>query len=59
MSEQQQTVISLPISYWEMHTGFWKISPELLKEAQGRQDKIIGRIKDGTLLKIGGESNKR
>ncbi len=55
----ERTVISMPLSYWELHSGFWKITPELLKEAQNRPDKIIGRIKDGTILKIGNESNKR
>ena len=39
--------------------GYWKITPQDLKDAMKRPDKIIGRIKDGTLLVIGNESSKK
>jgi len=55
----ESPVISMPLSYWQQTMGYWKITPELLKEAQKHPDGLIGRIKDGTLLKIGNESNKK
>lgn len=58
MNEQKETVISMPLSYWEMHTGFWKIKPEWISAAKSR-DGVIAKLGDGTLLKIGNESNKR
>ena len=55
----ERVIISMPLSYWEQNLGYWKIPPQLLAEAKKREDKIIGRIKDGTFLVIGNESNKR
>ena len=55
----QRIAISMPLSYWEEKRTYWKIPKELLLSAQKRKDGIIGRIKDGTILKIGSESNKK
>jgi len=59
MDKPQRVIISMPLIYWELHLGYWKLTPQDLKDAMKRPDKIIGRIKDGTFLCIGNESNKR
>jgi hypothetical protein len=52
----QQTIISMPESYWELSAGFWKIKKEWLAMAKKREDKIIAK-KGDTLLVIGDLSN--
>jgi hypothetical protein len=59
MDKPGRIIISMPLSYWEMHAGFWKLTPQDLKDAMKREDKIIGRLRNGDIIKIGNESNKR
>lgn len=58
MSEIKQSVISMPKSYWDLNAGFWKIKPEWIREAEHR-DGVIAKLSDGTILKIGNDSNKK
>jgi hypothetical protein len=57
--KETRVVISMPLSYWEINLGYWKIPPAYLEEAKKRKDGIIGKIKNGDYLVIGDESNKR
>jgi len=57
-AEKPETIISMPREYWESTANYWKIKPEWIKSAAGR-DNVIARMPDGTKLVIGNESNKR
>lgn len=58
MEEIKQSVISMPKSYWELHAGYWKLKPEWIQQAESRGG-VIAKLGDGTILKIGNESNKK
>lgn len=52
----QQPIISMPLSYWENQKDFWHIKSEWLEKAK-HNGGIIAKLKDGTILKVGADSN--
>lgn len=59
MNDKQKIVISMPLEYWKQEKDFWKIPIDWILEAQKKETKTIGRLKDGTILKIGNLSNQK